>query len=156
MNSEQHERHPIKAVIVGIVYFILLVVVALISISMITSAYPGYAYIFDGVTMNILIFGTLVSILGAVTAYLNKGEIYRMISGIAKTVGLAVYIYTFITGLDLNIEIEQVTAEISIPGILMLLMILMGAKAGYFVLEYYLYGIKDEKIKEKNNPLVES
>lgn len=156
MDNEEHDRHPIKAGIIGAVYFVLLVIVALASISMITSSYPDYEYIFEGVITNIIIFGSLTSIVAAVTAYFDKGEIYRMISGILKTVFMAVYIFTFITGLDLSIEIEQVTAELAIPGILGLIMILMVVKAGYFPIEYYLYGIRDEQKKREENPFIQN
>jgi len=154
--DEEFERHPIKAAIVGIIYFVLLVVIALVSISMITSGYPDFEYIFEDVTTNIIIFGALAAVLAAVTAYFDKGEIYRMISGVAKIGALAVYIYTFITGLNLTIDMDQVSAEIAIPGILMLIMILMVVKAGYFLLEYYIYGVREEKQKEEENPFMQS
>lgn len=142
MNSEEN-RHPIKAVIMGIVYFVLLVIIPIVSISMITGSYPDYEYIFEDVTSNIIIFGTIVAVSGAITAYFDKGEIYRMISGIVKSGFLGIYIFTVMRGLDLSIETEQITAEIALPGILALMMILIICRAGYFPLEYYLYGIKD-------------
>lgn len=150
MNSEDHERHTIKAMIIGVVYFILLVVVALISINIVTGSYPDYSYIFEGVMTNIIIFGSATAFLAAFTAYFEKGEVYRMLSGIGKVALLAAYVYTFITGLDLSIEIEQVTAEIAVPGILLLIMGLMVLKAGYFPLEYYIYGIIEEKEREED------
>nr|AGF93033.1 membrane protein [uncultured organism] len=146
MNSEEN-RHPIKAMIMGIVYLVLLVIVPIVSISMITGSYPDYEYIFEDVTSNIIIFGTIVAVLGAITAYFDKGEIYRMVSGITKTGFLGIYIFSVISGLDLSIDIEQVTAEIALPGILALMLILVVIKAGYFPLEYYLYGIKDEGMR---------
>lgn len=146
MNIEEN-RHPMKAVIMGVIYLVLLVIVPLVSISMITSSYPNYEYIFDDVTSTIIIFGTITAVLGGVTAYLDKGEIYRMLSGIVKTVFLGVYIFTIIRRLNLYIETEQIAAEIAIPGILALMMILVILKAGYFPLEYYLYGIKDGRTK---------
>ncbi len=154
MKIKDPERHPIKAVIVGLIYFVLLVVVAFISISMITSSFPDFEYIFDDITRNIIIFGTFVAILAAVTAYFDKGEIYRMISGIGKTGFMAIYIFTSLTGLDISVEIEQVTAEIAIPGIILLMMAMMVMKAGYFPLEYYLYGIRDEKKEREEIPFL--
>ena len=148
MNNEENRRHPIKAVIMGIVYLVLLIIVPLASISIITSSYPNYEYIFDDVTSTIIIFGTITAVLGGVTAYFDKGEIYRTVSGVTKTGFLGIYIFTVMSGLDISIDTEQFTAEITLPGILTLILILVIIKAGYFPLEYYLYGIKDKRASE--------
>ncbi len=147
MKDYRADRHPIKAAIIGIVYVILLIIVPIVSISMITSSYPGHQHIFEGIINDIILFGSITALLASVTAYFDKHEIYRMLSGIGKTGAMGVYIFTVITGLDLTIDIEQVTAEITIPGILTLMMILVILRAGYFPLEYYLYGIKDEGMR---------
>ena len=124
---------------IGIAHFLVFVVIAVSVLLYVSSLYPELEGVFQNTVYYMILFGTLIALFATTTAYFNKGEIFRMVSGIVKALCLIAYTTSIYNSLDFTIEVENFVASVSFPGLLDLKIGLLVLYGGYFVFEYFIY-----------------
>ncbi|MGM0510728.1 MAG: hypothetical protein ACQESD_06340 [Thermoplasmatota archaeon] len=144
------ETHPVKAVIMAVVYLVVFGVMPFILISILTSTFGDIAFLFNNTGMMALLLSIPLAILAGVAGYFDKGEIYRMIPGIVLSVFTMIYFVVVIGTLDLGWEGDDYTYALTMPGIILLIVLVLLVKAGYFPLEYYVFQKKRDDLQRQN------
>ena len=124
---------------IGIAHFLVFVVIAVSVLLYVSSLYPELEGVFQNTVYYMILFGTLIALFATTTAYFNKGEIFRMVSGIVKALCLVAYTTSIYNSLDFTIEVENFVASVSFPCLLDLKIGLLVLYGGYFVFEYFIY-----------------
>ncbi|MEF8873278.1 MAG: hypothetical protein V5A88_01260 [Candidatus Thermoplasmatota archaeon] len=145
------KRGLIKPLIVGMIYFFFFVVLAIGLILYVQTSYPEFQDIFQNTIFYIMIFGSILAVFGALTAYFEKGEFLRMVSGITKAGILIAYVLVVYDSLNVTLGIENGTASVSFPGLINLKVIFLILYGTYYVFEYVLYR-REERLNK--NPEV--
>ncbi len=138
-----------RPIIVGLVYFFFFVVLVIGVIMYLQASYPELENIFQDTIFYVIIFGSILALFGALTAYFEKGETLRLVSGITKAAILIAYVLVVYYSLDLTLEIDTVTADVSFPGIIKLKLILIILYGAYYSFEYFFYRSEVKQDKDQ-------
>ncbi len=137
------ERHPVKAVMSGILHFVIFVALIWLGVSMLLEMEPEMAFLFNDTVYYAMILGTPLAIVAALGAYFHPGEPHRLIFGLSHTGVAAAYFFFLFGSLDLGWHGDEFVYSISMTGIFMLIILLMILKGGYNITEYVL--LRDKK-----------
>lgn len=146
--DDQFERHPIKAVIVSAVYFIFLVLSVYLVVNTLLDRFPEMGYIFNNTLNYALMIGIPVAILAGLTAYFDKGEIYRMLFGEGRVALTIIYVIFMSRSLNIGIQEQGISFELTIPGIITLVIIGLVLRGIFYLVEYYVYPEEEEPAQE--------
>lgn len=138
-------------IVIGIIHFLVFVVLAAGIIYYVSGLHPELEGVFQNTLENVVIFGSAIAFFATITAYFNKGEVLRMVAGIVKALSIMAYGLNIYYSLDMTLEIENIVANVSFPGLLNLKIGLIILYAFYFVLEYLLY--REDKPAGEGFPL---
>jgi len=144
------ESHPIKAVIMAVVYLVVFGILPFLLISFLNSMFGDISSLFNDTGMIALALSIPLTILAGVAGYFDKGEIYRMIPGITLSIFTIIYFVAVIGTLNLGWEGDDYTYALTMPGIILLIVIVLLVKAGYFPLEYYVFQKKKDELQQQN------
>lgn len=143
------ERHPVKAVIVGILYIFIFVVLVWLGVNILLGIEPEMEFLFNNTVYYATILGIPMAALAAISAYFEPGELYRLVFSLAGVV-VSIFYFIFVLGsLDLGWHGDEFVYSISTGGILMLIIILMILKGSYRVTEYVLCRDKKEENEQE-------
>ncbi len=149
MVLDEQDRHPIRAGIVFTLYFILLVIGIYAVNEMIMQTNPQFDHVFKDAVTIAAILGVPVAITAGLTAYFDRGEIYRMVFGIIHPVILIIYFVMLVNSLNIGWEGETYSYSVGMPGILFLIAVALIVKAIYYVVEYYVYWKREQRREEE-------
>lgn len=141
------EKSILKSVLVGLIYFLVFVVLITGLIIFVKNSFPDLQGIFHGTLTYVILLGSLVALMAAITAYFIKGTKARMFSGLLKAGSMILYHLGIYNSLDITIERRGVLIGIDYPGMRLLVIILLVLYAAYFVFEYFSY--REEREKEE-------
>ncbi len=132
-----------KAIAVGTLYFIFIVFLPLLFVSMVSFyiAKNGGdpSRYFDNTSLYILIFGMGTTIFASLGAYYEKGNAKRLALTLTSSVLLALWGYFFIGSMNIYYEGDTYAYEVLVPGIALILAISLSFKAIYRIVEYLVY-----------------
>ncbi len=132
------EKHPVKAVITGILYVVVFVVLVWLGITILLGMEPEMEFLFNNTLFYAVMLGIPMSALAALGAYFEPGEMYRLIFTVSCVI-VSLFYFVFVLGsLDLGWHGDEFVYSISMGGILILIIILMVLKVGYNITEYAL------------------
>lgn len=143
------ETHPIKAVVMAVVYIVAFGVLPYVLIWFATTNMGDIAFLFDNTGMMAIALSIPLAVLAGVASYFDKGELYRMIPGIILSVFTIIYFIVVLGTLNLGWEGDDYTYALAMPGIILLIVITLLVKAGYFPLEYYVFQKKKDRLEEE-------
>jgi len=147
MSEEKPTLYPI---LVGILHFIFFVVVVVLLISFVKDYFPGLRGIFQGTLTYVIIFGSLVALMAALTVYFIKGTKTRMFSGVMKAGSMIIYNLGIYYSLDITVERHDVLIGVDYPGMKFLVVLLLVLYAIYFVFEFILHRKDGEEDVEQD------
>lgn len=142
--KKDEDNHPVKAIIITILYLLIFVGTA-VGITFLTTSYSETGYFFKHTALFAAGIGLPLSLLAGLTAYYDKGTKKRMIFGFVSGALLLIYFVAVINSLNIGWEGEEYVYQITIPGILILIVITVLLRLIYYGLEYRIYNKKDNE-----------
>ncbi|MBS3817630.1 MAG: hypothetical protein KGY76_08725 [Candidatus Thermoplasmatota archaeon] len=142
------EKSILKPILVGIIYFLVFVVLVAGIIIFVKSSFPELKGVFHGTLTYVVLLGSLVAVMAAVTSYFDKGTKTRMFFGLSKAGSMILFHLGIYHSMDITIERRDVMIGVDYPGMRSLVILLLVLYAAYFVFEYLLHkGEKEEEIE---------
>ncbi len=138
------ERHPIRALVITVLYLVFAVGIVWFLITTIKADVPELDFLFNDTRMYVIATGIPMAVLAGTTSYFAKGEKPRMAAGVFAAVSMAFYIFFVLSSLDLGWQEDEIMYTITPSGLLILFMVAVALKGVYHVMEYFTY--REEEI----------
>ncbi len=140
----------------GIIYFLLAVVFVSLGIYVLLIYQPDMDFLFDKTMLHSIIIGTPLALFAGLTAYYEKGEVNRLIFSMIKVALSIIYFVALFASINLGWEGDEFIYNISLSGLLVLIIIALVLNAIYHILEYIIHRPKyPEKVDEENSPPID-
>ena len=135
--------HIGKAIGVAILYGLIFVALPLAFIGALTDFFISEkmdpAQYFHGTQNYVLIFGSLLTIFAATTAYFDKGSTHRVAAGALGALFLILWGYFFINSMSIFYEGDTYSYTVIVPGIALILAISFSIRMIYRLVEFKVY-----------------
>lgn len=144
------DRHLIKGIIMTIVYLVVFVILVWIGITLLLSNVPDAGYIFENTLIYAVALGVPMAAFAGLAGYFDKGERYRLLFAEILTALTAVYFIVVLRSLNLGWTGEDYEYTLTVPGILLMIVLVLILKGSYHGVEYYIHRKKKrEKAREE-------
>ncbi|GEM_PF-2740817 len=127
------------AVLYGIVFIALPIAFIRIVSGILTKNGLDPSEYFHGTETYVLIFGVLLVLFAAMTAYFEKGSRARLGVGIIGALFLVLWAYFFIKSMSIFYEGDTYSYEVLVPGIALIFALSFSVRFIYRVVEYAVY-----------------
>lgn len=146
--NRAEEKHPVKGMIITILYLSIFVGIAGI-VTFLTTSYAEASHFFDGTAIFAAGIGVPLSIFAGLTAYHDKGTKKRMIFGYISGALMLIYFIAVLSSLNIGWQGEEYVYQLTIPGVLVLIAITVLLRFIFYGLEYRIYNKRKKRVEKQ-------
>lgn len=148
-SREEKSGHLIKAIIGTIVFLFLFVGLIAIGRYLVIETIPEFESVFQNTLLYAAAIGIPLSIVFGLTQYFNKGSTKRLGFGLLTVLLSIIYFVLVLTSINLGYEGEEFIYNLTMPGLIILIVVGSILKGVFYGLEYHTYrDKKEEKMEE--------